>query len=65
MVNNSYQVGKNLANQVTRNINFDKHQIKHFVCANYIYELIEKADEYDMPKKQLDKLERLLNKVLK
>lgn len=65
MTNENYTIGGNLNTITKYNVNYDRIQILNFVCANYVKEILDQADAFNVSQDAKDKLQLVINKLMK
>lgn len=61
----NYNIGKDLNNVIKYNIEYDRVQILNYVCANYINNILEQGDAFNITDEERNKLLVLINKLYK
>ena len=61
----NYNIGKDLNDVIKYNIVYDRVQILNYVCANYINNILEQGDAFNITDEERNKLLVLINKLYK
>lgn len=61
----NYNIGKDLNDVIKYNISYDRVQILNYVCANYINNILEQGDAFNITDEERNKLLVLINKLYK
>lgn len=61
----NYNIGKDLNDVIKYNIEYDRVQILNYVCANYINNILEQGDAFNITDEERNKLLVLINKLYK
>lgn len=66
MIQNNYNIGKNISYIVKRNIAYDRIQILNFVCVNYVDSILKQSETFGpIDEEQRMKLLVVIDKLLK
>lgn len=66
MIQNNYNIGKNLSYIIKRNIAYDRIQILNFVCVNYVDSILKQSETFGpIDEEQRMKLLVVIDKLLK
>lgn len=59
----NYNIGKDLNDVIKYNISYDRVQILNYVCTNYINNILEQGDAFNVTDEERNKLLVLINKL--
>lgn len=66
MIQNNYNIGKNISYIIKRNIAYDRIQILNFVCVNYVDSILKQSETFGpIDEEQRMKLLVVIDKLLK
>ena len=66
MIQNNYNIGKNISYIVKRNIAYDRIQILNFVCVNYVDSILKQSETFGpIDEEKRMKLLVVIDKLLK
>lgn len=66
MIQNNYNIGKNISYIVKHNIAYDRIQILNFVCVNYVDSILKQSETFGpIDEEQRMKLLVVIDKLLK